>query len=671
MAYLPDFSENLAYMKGEETPSSIQISSGAGGGVATGDGSPAPVPSQASQNAMPSKPATYQQTQTGSRVLGAYQSGIAGGHQDVAQALQTFQEQAGPTRTFESIGGAGTLQQAIETPTTGQDYAERMTGASNILGSAYTGPLSWTAGTAKSAEQVAATKDKAQELQQQAQALQSGYGVSTLIQKQNPYLTPGQLRYEAQQVTMSPEYRAYQTKALEDVGKLWEGLSAGETTSAARAGERIAEEKAIGEAATGYLQGQRQETVDAWESVIAQKQAEQKALDEAWAKFQQSGNLEDLRGLPEWARATYTPEAAKPWEAPVQWSPEQFNTQARQDLATAQQTYQNIMNDPKYGGIADIPILNLKIDSHGREQYDFSQVPANLKTVMAGIMAQLGGGEKGKNALNNLLVQRQHDLEAAGFSPGSVREAKPSGGANMYDVSKAYGKYATYIPLYYAGDPQQAMWQPEDYRFYLQMNPGTLPTRENLATKDQKTLYNNVQTLLEEVDRIGEDEPFRAAQVAAEVDKFLNDEEAILSSREEALKGAAGDWAKTVHQMRRKYEKAKRRARWGKILRIVGGVAAFATGGLGAGLLAGVGPMAADAIGGTAGKVLSLASGAATLGGLGSAIGAVGAIPSIATGALPLVSPTVREIYAASKGKNQGPSPVAETETKIKTSSGK
>ena len=189
------------------------------------------------------------------------------------------------------------------------------------------------------------------------------------------------------------------------------------------------------------------------------------------------------------------------------------------------------------------------------------------KTMIAGMIAKGIPQVQATQNLQDRVIQRQLALEQAGFSPGTVREA------GQYDTSNAYGKFATYMPLYYAeGGPQGAMWQPADLREYLGFTPGTLPTRENLSTENQRTIYNNVEDLLGELDRIQTDEPFKAAQAGAEVERFLTEEESLLSERETTLKGAAKDWGELVHKMRKKYEKAKSKSVWGSVARIVLGV---------------------------------------------------------------------------------------------------
>ena len=678
MAYLPDFADNLAYMKGEEVPSTIQIAGGAGtptSGISGSGVTPntTNAPSQASQVPAAGRAAMIQPTATTGGVLGAYQTGIQTQQQDIAKALASFKEQAGPTRTFESIGGQQELQQAITAPTTQQDYAQQMEEAKNILGSTYTGPMNWTAETAKTAEEVTRIQKQQQELAEQSQALQSGYGVAGLVQKQQPGLTPGQLRYEAQQITQSPEYRSYKAQALADVGQTEQQIKTSAEQAAARAEERVGEEKAIGEAATGYLTGQRQDVVDQWSAAIAQKEADQAALDAAWKKFQETGSLEALQGIPEQARGNYIPGTlagtATPWTEAQQWNPEQFNTIARQRLAQGEQTYADIMASPEYASIKDMPLLNIMIDSHGREQYDFSNVPAEQKTLMAGMIAKFGGGKQGQAALNDLLVKRQVELEEAGFSPGTVREKQRSGAGDMYKVGPEYGKYATYMPLYYAEGPEASKWVPEDYRWYLQYLPGSLPTRENLTTEDQATIYNNIETLLGEVDRISQSEPFAAATVAANVEQFLADEESVLSERKEALKGAAADWATTVKKMRRKYEKAKKAAAWGKVLRVI-----TAVGTMGMSEIARAG---AKNLPGTLGKMAGLANTAltyGTIGGLGAA--ALGAAPMLGpVGAIGLGAgigqiPNVGDVVASSQGKNLNPKPQAEQKVTVKNSLG-
>lgn len=528
MVYLPSFNDILDYVKRQQ-PTTISTSTPAigGGGQASGQQSPQGATTSAFNPTYTPAPAS---------LINPIQSGLQEQRGELQKAWETFQTQAGPSRTFESVGGAQTLGQAIETPETTPDYAQKMLQAQQLLSSQYGGPQ-----TLEEAQTLSPIKQQATEWQQQAQALQTGPGVQTLLGKAAPQLTGGQKKFEAQQIALTPGFGAERQAALQDVNKFWEELAERETAAQAKATERTSEEKAIGQKGQEYLAGQKTSISDAWNALIAQNQAEQEATQKAWENLYNTGTLEAIQAIPQAARAEYTPpvpEGTPPWEvpAPQQWTPEQFNTQARQDLAAAQQKYQDIMTNPKYASIANIPLEGLTIDQRGQEQF------TNVAP---------------------LVQARQAELEAAGFSPG-----RATAGATQY------GKYATYMPLYYTqGGPLGSQWTPEDYRNYFQYLPGVSPTRENVSTEQQRTIYNNIETLMGEVDRIEEaGEPLRAAKIAADVGRFLEDENTALEERKEKLTAAQQTWATQVKKARKNYKKAQSGKMWGKVIRGLMGV---------------------------------------------------------------------------------------------------
>lgn len=519
MAYLdlPSYESAIGYMKGEPN---LQVSSGSAGaaGQATNQASMAKPRS--------TTPIVSQATGTTQGVLAPIKQGLETQTGDIQKAWQTFQEQVGPSRTFETIGGKETLQKAIQAPTTQQDYAALTEQAKNLLASSYAGP------TALDTQKVADITSSGKELEAKAQTLQTGAGLETLIGQQNPTLTAGAKRYEAQQVALSPEYKAYKQQALTDVGEMWKQLSTTETQATKKAEERATEEKAIGEAGKEYLTGERGSLVDQWNKDVAAKEAQEAATQKAYNDLMTAEKVPDVSVL-----QNITPEMRE-----GTWTAEQFNTPARQNLATAQQTYADIM--AQYPELAQQALLNLASTKRGKEIY---QRPENVT-----------------DEVYNQLIARQQALETAGFSPGTQRTAD-------------YGQYATAMPLYYAeGGPQNAQWQPSDYRYYLQLLPGGSPTRENMSTDQQKLVYNNIQDLLGEVDRISEEgEPFKAAKIAANVEQFLADEEAELEARKDSLTEAGEDWKKQLYKINRAYRRAKKANAWGKIVRIITGVASL------------------------------------------------------------------------------------------------
>ena len=124
---------------------------------------------------------------------------------------------------------------------------------------------------------------------------------------------------------------------------------------------------------------------------------------------------------------------------------------------------------------------------------------------------------------------------------------------------------------------------------YIDFDPGVSPARGNVASSEQKQVYNTIQDLLGEVSRLDATEPFRAAKIAGDLDRYLTDEETALEASKGKMDAGQKQWLRKVKKARKKFMKMKDKEAWGDIARVIGGVA---TGGLteAAGAVMGVNP---------------------------------------------------------------------------------
>ena len=511
MAFLPDtsYESAIGYMKGEQP--NLQIS---GGGTSGGITSTAPS-AVTTQQQRSLSPIAIMPTGSTQNILSPLQTGIGTQTGDIQKAFETFQTEAGPSRTYEDIGAQATLQKAIQTPTTQQDYNALLGQAMNVLSSKYTGP------TELGQEQVSTLTGTGRELEEKAKALQTGAGIETLLGQAVPSMTPGARKYEAQQVSLSPEYRAYKEQSLTDINKMWQDLAKVQEQATAKAAARTTEEEAIATKGKEYLTGERSQLVEDWNKKIAAAEAQEKATQGAFTNLQEQGTQQALQQI--------APEMKQ-----GEWTAEQFNTEARQQLANAQNVFNQV--NSMYSDVADLPVLTLTSDKRGNQIYVRPEGVSDEQYQQ--------------------LLQRQQALEAAGFSPETA--------------STQYGQLATMMPLYYGEGPVASQWVPEDIRQYIELIPGGSPTRENMGTADQKIVYNNIQTLLDEVDRIdSEGEPFKAAKIAANLEQFLTDEEQALTERKETLTKAGEEWKQHLSDVKKAYRRAKKNSAWGKIVRLI------------------------------------------------------------------------------------------------------
>ena len=479
--------------------------------------------------------------------------------QQIGQLGESFKQAAGPTgQTFESRGGQEALNRYTQGGLTDtSQLQEARSKAAGLVGAQYTGPQ------ALGSEDVAKTAQDIQGTLTQAGALRSGFGTQTVLQQAAPGITGGQARFEAKRLHQDPEYRRKAAQQAEEAGQLVGRLAQEDKSARALAQARQNEEAEIQRRARAQLTGQRSGIEGELDTLVQQRKAQQETAMDAYRKFQETGDVKHLQGV-----------------AGVGFDPGAFDTPAMQLTREAQESYKRIMEDPRYAAIAGYGALDLTPHYRGTEGYRLGTQPgADVSQDIVqppGLEAATFQGAKPKpqpvrtladevargtltKQQADLLRQRQKALEQGGFDVRKGRE----------------GKYGVVAPLY-DWDPStqfgDTSFKGGDVRPYVQFDPGVSPARENVSTEGQRQQFNAINDLLGEVGRISEaGEPYRAAQMAAELDAYLADEEKTLNERKGSLSKTAAKWKQHIGKIRKEYKKRKAAEPWGNIVKGITG----------------------------------------------------------------------------------------------------
>ena len=127
------------------------------------------------------------------RLFDPISQGVSDYEADLSGLRDTFRDEAGSERSFDSVGGEEILGRAI-----GGGPTEE---ARDLVGAGYSGPVGL------SSESVAEAQARGRELQSRDEALQSGGGLVSLLSSSVPGLTAGQARFEAQRLLDDPGFR--------------------------------------------------------------------------------------------------------------------------------------------------------------------------------------------------------------------------------------------------------------------------------------------------------------------------------------------------------------------------------------------------------------------------------------------------------------------------------
>ncbi len=475
--------------------------------------------------------------------------GVQSGQQSLQQIGSQFREAAGPSRSFASAGGPGILGQAIDPTLTGTAGDSAFQAARGLLESDYTGP------TDLDPTKYAGLQGDLTQIGQRLGGLATGGGLVASLQTGVPGLSGGMARYDAERLMGDPGY-ARERIAAQDALQGLQGQAAEERKQAQTfAAQRDQEEAAIAKASEDFLTGKRDTTLGGIDTRVQEAQGNQDAVQKAYSKLLDTGDISALytgRSLPV--------GSVNPKEL------QQFITPESRQTEQAVADYWRVAE--KFPDIKNVPPLELTINDRGNEKYSLAGDGSDEE-----IFDSYKQGDITKETFEQLKA-RQELWEQLGLSPGTTKS--PDG-----SEPQAGRGNSTVAPLYFGKNPGSVLenlYQDPDKRPYFSLDPGTTAARENLSTKDERYMVNRIGSLLDEAYRLDEaKEPFRAAKVAADAERFLGDVEREIEERKARGESSSKSFINQVNKAKKQYSKARRSKSFGKVARVVGGVA---TGGM-------------------------------------------------------------------------------------------
>jgi len=509
--------------------------------------------------------------------------GVEFGKQAFGDIGKEFYDAAGPSRSFESIGGAKTLETALggppplglpgAPPTQGlTTNPERPVAAGQPLPQAAYYPPPASQGPTP--EEIAAAFEQAQGLlstdyegpeafdqtkyataqgdlgqaMQFLQGLQSGGGLTATLQTGVPGLTSGMARYDAQNIMGQPGYAQSRLQAQGAIDSLRAQAARDEKAARDFAVQRDEEEQSIVDASKGFLTGRKESTLGGLDTRVNTFNDQLAADEAAFAKYQATGDFAALANLSPQAKA---------------------DSFLRNPIARgnelAQQQYRSVVEKPEYAAIKNMPPLELTISDRGVEKFSLGGDNSDEE-----LWDSVKNGKITRETFD-LIQKRQTELEGrtpiSAVRPGSWQSSRNPG--------------STFGSLYFgnAGGPEANLTlQAPDARGYIDLEEGLAASRGNMSTKNERFVLNRISELLGETERLDAGgEPFRAAGVAADLEKYLQDISALVAAKGGELTKEREAFIKKLNDARNKYDKSKRKSAFGKVLRVVGSVT---TGGL-------------------------------------------------------------------------------------------
>jgi hypothetical protein len=461
------------------------------------------------------------------------------GEAQLTEFADLFRTQAGPSRTFESINAPATLEGAIQ----GAPIAP----AQELLASQYQGPAGLDPGAAGNLMGLAGR------LRARQEALGTGGGLSETLAQSAPGTTGGEARFTAQDV-LGPDYRGRLAAATAGVDPFAGRLEEEITGTAEFAQQRTGEEEAIATQAEDYLRGRKTGITGDIEAEMEKQLGLQGQAGDLFREAMKEGQTPEQ--IADILREAQSLGFIDP-EADVG----AFNTEIRQAISANPAIAQELMNRPEFESLAEVPLAELGIDNKGRQTYMIPDANGNLKDFRT----VLGTGQEAV-----LFKQRQAAFEEA-FS--SQRGVPFASGKRTSTTGGQFGEPSLSQladPLYFGKGIESSLPQITNF---LDLDSGVRPSRGNVSTEEQRDQYNRIGDILQDLDRIEKDEtPFRAATIAARVDEFLTAEEEALEEQKDTLDKQGKQWFHQVKTLRKRYRKAEREAKWGKIGGAVGSV---------------------------------------------------------------------------------------------------
>lgn len=481
--------------------------------------------------------------------------------QQLANLGEQFRTEAGPERTWEDIGGQATMERAVSAETPEAERAGLLESAGGLLGAQYTGP------SGLDAQESTRLGERAADIAEVHRRLGTGEGLQASLRTARPGMTTGEAQWEAKRVYGTPEYRqAFRTGDTGAIGEAQKRYATETAGAAEYAGRRATQEKDIASSARSSLYGMR----DAINAEIDKRSQETLAANDAavaaWNEWKTTGDISDRSVL-----GTYE----NPYEAKQQ-----------EAIAKLNEIWQ------KYPEIADIAnpgrVLNV---GEGGTKYETTAAPyrrgtgeSPSYTAVAPEYSPLGWTDEAKQVyyasprpretpgeLNapyyiwrNPTTGEMHSIPSTDWKQLIARQSELEKYFAPYDVAGGeidYGnaEYADVLPMYYGetyeptdivtgGDwltfqPGSQLYTTDPETGAIALSEATELAPEYVATEGERYSLNTISELLGEAQRIGEAEPFQAAQIVLNLDSYLaNEKNKIDAAGTEADTEAKAYW---------------------------------------------------------------------------------------------------------------------------------
>lgn len=567
MTYVPSTEEYQKYLQGQSSPgttaptlsggvvtgsptSSSERSGSTPGPVATPSFTAAPTIGAPAPTAQAPGVGYSQQGQLGSRLFDPLSGGLEKQRTGTEAAGRVFYEAAGPSRTYASSGAESTLSRAL-----GTGFGEDVAQAKPFVTAQYGGP------GGLSAEEVGRLQQQQQGLRTRQEALRSGSGLQTVIGQSVGGLTAGQKRFEAKRLLGDEGYRSQVAAFQPQLREAASALEQQRRGAIEFAQQRTGEEADIQARSRGYLTGRRGEVTSALDLGVQQREGERAQAAQAWGGFmgdESEANLATALGA----------VGGGPFEAG------DFATRNRAMVAQAKQEYQQILEDPRWGDIANVGELGLGglgITERGREDYVVRD-PETGENVLFSELQKRGNVAP---EVMGMWKERQAEIERKFGTPHGGKFTQRRLGGEAGDQAFRKAGIAGIRPE--GGEEYLSVAELPRVSDFMTFDPGKKATRANISSAEQRRVFNTVNKILDQVDRLDDVDPYRAASIAGELDEYLKSEEAAIEQHKGKLDAGVKSWTRRVKKTRKTFEKMKKKKAWGKVAKYVGGVA---TGGL-------------------------------------------------------------------------------------------
>lgn len=445
------------------------------------------------------------------------------------KAAQDFSSGAGSYRDYNTSGAQNTLSGSLGSFANTFDSDRALAEAKGLVNTKYTGPAS-LGDTSQSQNMLTSLYGK-------VPSFRTTYGVENLLQQTNPGLSSGQYEQEAAKLLKQPEYQSAASQYGNQIQQALAEYSRAQQQAKMVAEERTTQEADIAKQSRGYLEGRYNEALTPIQQRVTdltKEEADAKAIyDDAIA----TNDFSKLEQLPEKYRGGVDVNA--------------FNTPIRQLTNQSYDTYNSIMD--KYTDLKDVPTMQLGYNKKGIEQWQLPNdwYKANKDKYSAEQMTYLKDKARA----------RQKELIASGFSPKTSTTAQGTNASNV-------------IPLWGMGPAYQNANLGDYFSF---SDAAQRPSVENVSTTDERKLIERINTTLDTLEKNiqNPETAYENGYAAADLEKYLTDENAAFSSQKEGISKASSKWIKTIKSAQKRYAEAKRKAFWGKVTRIVLDVGTF------------------------------------------------------------------------------------------------